>query len=88
MGNNAISQLQEGARPTQSLALQGLARTHSACASIAMSVIVSFHFKKRKKKIFMLIHGPMLHPADILIGLLVLPCNARTVIQGSIYGEE
>lgn len=36
----------------------------------------------------MLIHGPMLHPADILIGLLVLPCNARTVIQGSIYGEE
>lgn len=89
MGNNAISQLQEGAGPTQSLALQGLARTHSACASIAMSVIVSFHFKKRKrKKIFMLIHGPMLHPADILIGLLVLPCNARTVIQGSIYGEK
>lgn len=36
----------------------------------------------------MLIHGPMLHPADILIGLLVLPCNARTVIQGSIYGKE
>lgn len=50
MGNNAISQLQEGAGPTQLLALQGLARTHSACASIAMSVIVSFHFKKRKRK--------------------------------------
>lgn len=87
MSNNAISQLQEGAGPTQSLALQGLLE-HIQLVTPSLRVSSSLLTKKKNIKIFMPIHGPELHPADILIKLPVLPCNTRTVVEESIYGEK